>query len=190
MAARAKAKKPAKAKGRTRSVSGGAVGSRGRVGKGHNSQILHAVPDETVVRCINLLDKDRKAMEKVKEELDSLRGTYRERRKEFKAFGFNLDAYDNTVKLRSMDLGKVQVDSADTGRYLRVLDHPLATQLELFQNMEAPPPEVDVALQGLNAGKGGEPVDNCPHQPGTADYVTWRANWEVGQQQVREGLRN
>ncbi len=183
----AKAKK-ATSKGRVK--AGNPVGSRGRAGKGHNSSILHAVPDETVERCITLLDKDRKGMEKAKAELDSVRGVYRDRRKKFEKDGLNLHAYDNIVKLRSMDLGKVQVDSADTGRYLRILQHPLATQLELFQNITVPEPVVDANLQGQAAGKNAERAENNPYTPGTESFAAWAEGWVTGQAMVAEGLRH
>jgi hypothetical protein len=189
MAERAKPKKKSAAKGR--------IPSRGRVatlpkqskrkkrgGIGDNSG---EVPDEVKLRHINALRAKRKAIAKAQEEVDQLKGVYRAARKLAKKEGLILDAFDIMVKLDESDHGAVITDYAHAGDYLRLVESPLA-QMELFQNLEAPKPVVDVAMQGLNAGKNAEPADVNPHPPGSADFVLWAENHARGLAETTAGF--
>lgn len=182
MAARANPKNKAKAKGAKPKVK------KGRRAIGDNSGKFHAVPDETIVRAIDTLRTKKRAMKKVQEELDQLKGVYRSARKKAKSDGLNLDAFDLIEALENQDQGTVLVNHADAGRYLRLTESPLATQMELFQNLEAPAPKVDVALQGQQAGKEGAPADANPHTPGSDDFVIWHDNHKIGVKQAEAGF--
>ena len=194
MAERARAKKKT-AKGKGKVPSRGTVAvlpkrTKGKPGPGHNSG-LHAVPDEVIGRHLDTLKAKKKALDKVvndyKDDLDQARGVYRSARKLAKKEGVNLKACDIMSELESDDMGHVQVNYADVARYQKITDSPLL-QLEMFQGMLAPEPAVDVALQGQNAGKGGEPADNNPYPANTDDHVIWRENHQLGVKQATEAL--
>jgi len=191
VAARAKAKKKS-TKGR--SASGGAVGSRGRVaktaspGKGHNSG---GPSDELYQRHWAKIETTAKAVEKAKEAYDQAKGVHQSAYKTAKSDGCDTDAIRALRKLHKQDQGVVTMLYSNIARVARIVGSPYGPdQLDLFSGMEEPGEVVDVALQGLNAGKNAEPVDNCPYPPGSDNYVMWRDNWEKGQEQVREGLRS
>lgn len=155
---------------------------------GDNSSKAGGVSPEIKLRHTAKLKSELKKVDDIRVDLNQQMGVYRAARKLAKKEGLNLSAFDINLKLEKMDMGQVHQDYADAAELLRLTDSPLATQLSLFQNLLAPEPVVDVALQGLNAGKNAEPIDNCPYKPGTEDYIKWRDNWEIGQQQNREGL--
>jgi hypothetical protein len=154
--------------------------SKKRRGRGDNSG-LHALGDDDALYHQDQLDSARKKMKSLQEEVDQQRGVYRSKRKTAKSAGFNLDAYDINVKLENLDMGKVQVDYADAGRYLKLRQHPLAEQLQLFQNMEAPAPTVDALLQGEQAGKAAVDAGANPFTPGTEQFQQWADGWAKGQ---------
>ena len=190
MAERAKAKaKSGKGKVSSRGTVATLPKKGGKPGKGHNSD-MHAVPDEVILRHINTMKTKMKTMDKVQEELDQARGVYRLARKLAKKEGVNLAAFDMVIRLEKQDHGAVLVDHADAGRYLRITESPLATQMDLFQNLQAPAPVVDVALQGQKAGENGEPMTNNPHTPGSDDYTIWHENWTLGQTKIAEEMRH
>jgi len=183
-----------RARGRKKAGQG-KVPSRGRVatlpkqskkkrGIGDNSG-LHAVSDEVIERHLLTLKAKKKALDKIvadyKEDLDQARGVYRSARKLAKKEGVNLKGFDIMVGVEGQDMGHVQVDYADAGRYLRITDSPLAKQLNLFQNMEAPEPPINALLQGEQAGKNAEPAENNPHTPGSEYFQQWADGWAKGQ---------
>lgn len=184
MAARA----GAKTKARGKNAKAKTATKKQRRSIGDNSGKFHAVPDETIVRAIDTLRTKKRAMKKVQEELDQLKGVYRSARKRAKNDGLNLDAFDLIESLENQDQGTVLVNHADAGRYLRLTESALATQMELFQNLEAPAPKIDVALQGQQAGKEGAPADVNPHTPGSDDFVIWHDNHKIGVKQAEAGL--
>jgi hypothetical protein len=56
---------------------------------------------------------------------------------------------------------------------LRLIKSPLATQLDLFADIDLPPP-VSARLAGEHAGKNGESADNNPHLLGSEEHAHWR----------------
>lgn len=200
MASRAKApKRKAAAKGKKgKIVSRGTVAvlpkqSKARVKKrgiGDNSGD-HRVPDEVYERHLSKINTTEKAMERAKAEYDQAKGVHQNAYKAAKNDGCNTDAIRLARKLDKMDHGAVVTDYADVGRVLNIMRSPLGSeQMDLFGSISAPAVEVDVALQGLNAGKNAEPIDNCPYPAGSENYVMWRDNWEKGQEQNRQGLQS
>lgn len=194
MANRAKprGKKAAAARGKVRSQGTVATlpkKAKGRRGRRGDNSGTHALGDDDCLYHAQQLDAARNKMKSITEELDQARGIYRSRRKTAKSAGYNLDAYDINVKLKTQDMGHVQVNYADAGRYLRIEGSPLAAQLSLFQNMESPAPVVDIALQGQAAGKNGESMTSNPHKAGSDDYMVWHENWTLGQEQIAAGMK-
>lgn len=192
MAERARAKKKATAKKKAPMKGDKAPKAKGprKARKGDNSGAMHAVPDETIERHLKTIRAKLKAMEPILDDLNEARGVYRNARKLAKKEGVNLDAVDIILNLENLDQGKVLVDHADAGRYLRIMESPLATQLELFQNLEPPAPEVDARLQGRQAGGNAEPAENNPHKPGSEQFQAWAEGWAEGQNDNAEAFRN
>lgn len=173
----------------------GAQASRGKVAKmakagsvGHNSQNAGLSDDEVRIE-INRLNRLYADWEKANAEAKQVKGVYQSARKAAKKNGLNIDAYTQARDLDRQDHGRVLVDAADAGRYLRIMKSPLALQMDLFQNLEAPPPTVDVALQGQQAGKNAEPASNNPYTPGSDDFNIWAENHALGLKQVADGFR-
>lgn len=126
MAPRAKPRAKKKPPARGKVVSRGVVAtlprkskSKKRGGRGDNSGI-HALGDDDVLYHQDQLDAARKKMATAQAEVTQLRGVYQNKRKAAKKAGFNTDAYDINVKLEGLDMGRVQVDYADAGRYLKL----------------------------------------------------------------------
>lgn len=81
------------------------------------------------------------------------------------------------------------------GRILRLLDTPLGVQFNLFamptvDEIKADPAkaEAEATLAGEKAGRSGEPMDNCPHTPGTPEAFGWRNGWQRGFDAAAEAL--
>lgn len=156
---------------------------------GDNSGKAGGVSPEIKLRHTAKLKSELKKVDDIRVDLNQQMGVYRAARKLAKKEGLNLSAFDINLKLEKMDMGQVHQDYADAAELLRLTDSPLATQLSLFQNLLAPEPKVDVALQGLNAGKNAEPIDNCPYPAGSEDRILWLDNWEKGQEQNRQSMQ-
>lgn len=81
------------------------------------------------------------------------------------------------------------------GRVLRLLDTPLGVQFNLFamptdEEIKADPvkSEAEATLAGEKAGREGQPMDNCPHTPGSAEAFAWRNAWQRGFDAAAEAL--
>lgn len=81
------------------------------------------------------------------------------------------------------------------GRVLRLLDTPLGVQFNLFamptvDEIAADPKksEAEATMAGEAAGRAGEPIDNCPHTPGTPEAFGWRNGHQVGVDAVTDAL--
>lgn len=191
--ARSSKKKATKAaKGKVKSKGSVAVLPKQSKGKkkpgiGHNSG--GGISDELIKQHEKALRTGLTNIAELTKEVNQARGVYRAARKRAKSERYNLAAFDINWKLEQEDLGKVQQNYADAARYQKVMDSPLA-QISMFDSLLEPAPEVDVALQGLNAGKGGEPIDNCPWPPGSEKFMLWRDNWEKGQEANRQELKH
>lgn len=188
MAERVKGNKK-KAAAKKTPMKGDKAAKNPRAKKGDNSKAFHAVPDEVIARHLKAIKSKLKAMEPILEELNEARGVYRNARKLAKKEGVNLDSLDIILRLENIDQGKVLVDHADAGRYLRILESPLATQLELFQNLQVVAPEVDARLQGRQAGGNAEPAENNPFTPGTEQFQHWAEGWAEGQNDNAESFK-
>lgn len=194
MANRARGKKAAPKGGSKGRVKGKPIAAlpkraapkgRKKPGIGHNGG--GGISDDVIRDHEKALRKGLNNIAELTKEVNQERGVYRAARKLAKKEGYNLAAFDINWKLEQEDLGKVQQNYADAARYQKVMDSPLA-QISMFDSLLQPEAKVDVALQGFNAGKGAEPIENCPYKPGTDEFVLWRDQWELGQQKNREGL--
>ena len=135
--------------------------------------IGHNVPDEVIERHVRKITQTGAALETAK-------GKHRQAYADAKDDGVNTDALKLALKLHlKRDHGVVVTDYADAGRILKIMDSPLATQLDLFQELNAaePPPYAE----GLKAGKNAEDAQNNPHKPGTDPFQRWAEGWAAGQ---------
>ncbi len=183
--------KTTKAKAAKGSVKGAPIatlpkGNRG--GKGHNSGNV-GLDDATVKVRLDKLDRLYSNWEKDAGVAKQTLGIYRSEMKAAKKAGIDTDAYVGARDKNRADHGKVITQAANEGRYLRIQNSPLATQMALFQNLEPPAPAVDVALQGQRAGKNGAAMTDNPHTPGSDDYMVWHENWTIGQGQIAAEMR-
>lgn len=185
-----RAKPRAKAKAAKGKVKGAAIatlpkGARGK--KGHNSRVAGLSDDDVKVH-LGKLDRLYSNWEKDADVAKQTLGVYRSALKAAKKSGIDTDAYVGARDKNRADHGKVITQAANEGRYLRVMNSPLATQMMLFQNLEEPGPAVDVALQGQMAGKAAEPSDNNPYTPGSDDWAIWDENHKLGVAQAAKAL--
>jgi hypothetical protein len=75
-------------------------------------------------------------------------------------------------------------------RYLRLLGVELPNdQLDLFGPNPMDLPIVDKATDdGLRAGRLGETIETCPHDPSTAAYRAWRDGHQIGSREREQIL--
>ena len=124
--------------------------------------------------------------------VDEYKATGKARLNSAKAAGINLQAYKLVRKLAKMERGDAERLIRDVLLYSKFLDLGLGDQLDLFGGQE------NSALAGLTAqvvsehkgweaeragyeaGKTGEPSDNCPHQPGDELHQRWMVGWHDG----------
>lgn len=159
-------------------------------GPGHNGGPDGSnVSDEIYSRYLGKIETAEAAYDRAAERAKSLKGELRSVYSAAKDDGVNIDAVKEARAKHKLDHTTVAQDFKDVGRVLRLMKSPLATQLSLF---DAPqwPPEVEAKLAGTMAGRNAEPVDNNPHNPGTAEFNSWRAGWDDGQGENRESLRD
>jgi uncharacterized protein (UPF0335 family) len=105
-----------------------------------------------------------------------------------KADGVDIDALKNARKLDKRDHAEVALHYANTGRYLRIMESKLATQLELFGDVKQPPP-VNPFLAGQQVGREGGSIDECSYKPGTEDFDLWHDGYASGQSKIHDTLR-
>lgn len=188
LANRAKPKTKTKAaKGKVKGAAIATLPKAARGKKGHNSQMA-GLSDAEVKVELGKLDRLYSNWEKDADVAKQTLGVYRSALKAAKKNGIDTDAYVGARDKNRADHGKVITQAANEGRYLRVMNSPLATQMMLFQNLEEPAPAVDVALQGQMAGKGGEPESNNPYVPGSDDFAIWDENHKLGVAQVKKEM--
>lgn len=111
-----------------------------------------------------------------------------------KAAGINYDAYKLLRKLRRMDPDKAERLIKDALAYARILGTGLFEQGDLFggdslDDLIASLKPADIAAhqeweaekEGYEAGKIGEPIDNCKYPVGTPFYVAYMKGYRDGE---------
>ena len=108
-----------------------------------------------------------------------------------KALGINLDAYKLVRKLAKLERPRAEAMLRDTLLYAKWLDLGLGDQLDLFgqddRAMAGLTAKVvnehkgwETERAGYDAGKAGEPSDNCQHLPGSELHQRWMVGWHDG----------
>jgi hypothetical protein len=151
-------------------------------GPGHNSS-RDGISDQIYSRWLGRIETADAIYQRAKDNASQKRGELNAIYAAAKEDGCNIRAIKSARKKNRGDHLEVAMDYDAEARVLRLMGSPLVEQLKLF-------PEVDgeraadtrAAMAGELAGRRGDPVDDNPHAPGTPLYVTWRANWDKGQQ--------
>lgn len=191
MANRAKAKSAKASKGK---VKGKPIATlpkgarRGRKGDNGGPGARLGLSDEMKERWMKQLRAGLKSIALMTADIRQERSVYSNLRKAAKKEGFSLAGFDILERERNRDLGHVHQDYADAAELVKIDGGPLLEQLSLFQNMIAPDPVRDVAMEGFNAGKMAVDIGKCPYDPGSPDGAMWIENWERGQEQNRQGM--
>jgi ribosome modulation factor len=178
MAERARASAPKKRKPKTAN------------GKGHNSRAGlpdGGLPDEVKLRWLAKVNTAALAYDKAAEAAKKLKSQLSNVYAGAKDDCCNIDALKQARKLDRRDRADVAADYTATGDWLRLMRSPLATQLELFQ-IDLPEP-VNANLQGYRVGRAAGSLDECPFEPGTETFASWRTGYDLGQEENRESLR-
>lgn len=152
------------------------------VGKGHNGPPSN-VPDSVYLDWLKQIGPAEKAVEAAAALLKSRKGKLGNIYKAAKGDGCNTDAIRAARHHDRLDHLQVTQDYTDTGRVLRLMESPLATQFSLFNQPDWPEP-VSIALAGFAAGKRGDDINSCPHTPGSEQDSIWRENWRKGQNET------
>jgi len=166
---------------------------------GHNSG---EVDEEVLTRNTLLIKEQLLTLDELLGQVSAARGVLGNRKKVAKKDGCDVDAimlalkYEKRVK--NGGASPVVAEHRQIGRILRILDCPLGTQFKLFDLADDAPEaatdegalERKATLAGEQAGLNGEPVDNCPHTPGTPQAFGWRNGWQVGADKLTASFGN
>jgi hypothetical protein len=145
-------------------------------GIGHNSG---QVPDEVYERWLPKIETAAKAMDRAKEAYDSARGRYQNVIKAMEDDGGHRKGMLSARKLAKRDPAEVALEHEATGQILRVMQHQLVVQLDLFP-LPKRAPTASAWLAGTQAGKSGAPVDDNPHTPGSEVFEEWLSGHKHG----------
>ncbi len=121
---------------------------------------------------------------------DEASSAHKAAREDFKAKGGDLNALKIVDHLQGLDDAEAELRMRETLRYAAWLGLEIGTQIELFgetpqidltASVTAAHREWETEQAGYKAGKGGEPIDNCPHPGGSPHHTRWRSGWHDGQ---------
>lgn len=177
--ARGKDKKASKPKGSKKMK--GAVATLPRKGKGKGPGVGHnsgaVSPSPALIKSHHdKLDGIEERMAAAKAKLDQVKGEHRSAYSVVKKDGIDVEAFKLARKLHGEDHGVVVQTYSKVGDYLSAIKSPLATQLDLFGNVEVPE-EMDAASAGAQAFRNSEDRANNPHKVGSAAYAAWDGAW-------------
>jgi hypothetical protein len=178
MAERAKARKSTKGKGKDGN------------GIGHNSTPMlgNKTKEDVYRRWLSKIETADAIYQRAADAAKSRKGELGSIYAAAEEDGVNIAAVKKARKEHKQDHLTVAQDYDDMGFVLRMMKSPLAVQLNLFAPAVRDE-ETNVAIAGELAGRRGDPIDENPHDVGTAFYVTWRAAHDRGQKALQDGLR-
>lgn len=160
-------------------------------GPGHNSNVVGFpggdIPDEVRQRHLDAITRAELAVERARAPLKAAQNRLQAIKQTARDDGVHVEALYDARTLSKRDRIDVLQRYGETGKFLRLMDSPLVTQLELFRTGEWPEP-VSVNLQGYRAGKSGAVFDS-PHPPGSEQYIHYKAGYDTAQQELQEQLR-
>jgi hypothetical protein len=160
-------------------------------GNGHSEQPINdgLPPDEVFQRW---LDKIRPAVGKLKKIVESARrqrsvvsDLYDRAGKD----GCNRKGFKDAIAIVDKPADEIAIETRTTGRILRLMEHPLVMDHGLFPDLPFAAKPATPYQAGLVVGRAGGSIDECPHKPGSEDFIEWRDGYEAGQRVNRESLR-
>lgn len=144
------------------------------------------VPDEVKVRnwqAINDAIAVRKAVEKELKKAKSIEAACWSTAK---SDGCNITAFQRVLREQKIDSDEFDLDMREAAYVARLVGSPLAETS--FMRILDDADKVNHYTQGFTAGKAGDDLANCPHQPGTVEFEKYEKGWRDGQAKIAEGL--
>lgn len=146
--------------------------------------------DETVLMHMKWIDEAQAKVDKIKAELDSAKGTLRQRFAAAKEARLDIDALKDARKESDVPVNEAVSHMRHKARYLRLMEAPIASeQLGLFPWLDIKTEaKAEPYMEGQAAGKNAEPRENNPYPPGSDAWSLWMAGHQVGQDDLQESL--
>jgi hypothetical protein len=102
--------------------------------------------------------------------------------------GCNRKGFKAALALIDKPADEVSVEQRTVGRILKLIEHPLVTDHGLFPDLPLTPKPPTPYAAGYRVGQSGW-TDECPHRPGTEEYIEWTAGHDAGQRLNFDKLR-
>ena len=104
--------------------------------------------------------------------------------------GCNRKGFVSAIALMAKAADEVALEQRTTGRILRLAEHSLVTDHGLFPDLPFATKPLTPYAAGQKVGRAGGSIDECPHKPGSEDFIEWRDGYEAGQRLNRDSLRS
>ncbi len=130
-----------------------------------------------------------RAMKEAKRRKDEAAAGFAAAKARAKEAGVDMNALKIMEHLSGLDDAEADIRMRQTMRYCEWVGMPFAVQTDMFAQLgnnmiatklAAEHQEWEAEQSGYNAGKAGDSVDNCPHNPGTALAERWRVGFRDG----------
>jgi hypothetical protein len=103
--------------------------------------------------------------------------------------GINRKGFKDAIAIMAKAADEVALEVRTTGRILRIAEHALVVDHELFPDLPVAAKPRSPYQSGLMIGRAGGSLDECPHKPGSEPFIEWRDGYEAGQRANRDSLR-
>ena len=103
--------------------------------------------------------------------------------------GCNRKGFKAAIALLDKAADEVAVEQRTVGRILKLIEHPLVVDHGLFPDLPFAPKPPTPYQAGLAVGRAAGHLDECPHTPGTPDFVEWHDGFTAGQRANMDSLR-
>jgi hypothetical protein len=133
----------------------------------------------------------RRELAGARREIAEAQGRHRAVVKRAKSEGVNVKAMSEVISNHALDQDEVTRHYRDVFRYGTITGAAYATQTDMFGDAGVDTDVKDSAAieqreweageAGYAAGKGGVPIDNCPHVAGSPLNQIWCKRWHAGQ---------
>lgn len=175
-----------RARGSSKRKRGGKRGKKR--GVGHNSNgAVQDIPDEVRQRHLQAIEVAEAAVERARKPFKAAQTRLQAAFASARDDGVHIEGLKNARRIAKQDRLTTLSLYEETGKFLRIMEHPVATQLDLFRPPSWPEP-VSANLQGYRVGIAGGSIDETTFKPGTDEFVQFRAGHEAAQQELRDRL--
>lgn len=128
-------------------------------------------------------------IEKLTDDKNSIVGEIRNRRKKLIAHGFTGKVIDFALRLRKQDDADTIEQRKAENEVARILNHPIGTQLDIFDDTPDRTPEVErAAALGFTAGAEGKTCQS-PYGAGSPQDQSWIEAWHRGQATITSAFQ-